>query len=61
MSYYWDRFEPNPLHEIERQEARDALRYSTGTCPPGHHHMASDGRGGGVCACGFTVDAEEVS
>lgn len=61
MSYEFDRYETNPIHEIERQERQAALRHTPpGFCPPGHHDMRPDGRGGGVCECGETVDRDEL-
>lgn len=34
MTYWADRYETNPIHDIERQECRDARDHnpSTGTC-----------------------------
>jgi hypothetical protein len=46
-------------YEWEREEARDAMRYTTGTCY--RHHYVSDRRGGGVCTdCGDTIGADEL-
>jgi hypothetical protein len=52
--------EDNYLHDIEREEHRDALLYST-TTPCYRHEYRSDGRGGGVCVdCGDQLSPEEL-
>lgn len=45
----------------EGEESR-AASYGThpGPCAQGQHRMRSDGHGGGRCACGATVGAEEL-
>lgn len=49
----------NYLHEIEREEARDAAMFATGYCY--RHHYVSDRRGGGVCIdCGENIGAQEL-
>jgi hypothetical protein len=60
MSYAYDRYETSPIHEMERQESRDAMRFA----PPAscyRHDYRSDGRGGGACRdCGDTIGADEL-
>lgn len=56
---------PTPRQEnpygFEREEARAAALYDGGgSCGDHQHHMVSDGRGGGRCACGETVSADEL-
>lgn len=47
-------------YEWEREEYRDALRYST-TTPCYRHDYRGDGRGGGVCIdCGDQLTPEEL-
>jgi len=50
----------NPIHEAEREEARDARGFTEpGSCY--RHHWVSDGAGGGVCTgCGDTLSAGEL-
>ena len=62
MSYTYDRYETNPLHAHEREEARDAMRYAPLTyCGQHGHDYVSDRRGGGVCRdCGDTIGADEL-
>lgn len=63
MSYFYDRFETNPIHEMEREEARDAQRFADGfgSCPPGQHRYVPNGRGGGTCReCGDELRADEL-
>lgn len=43
-----------------RGEERSARRYATEWCPSGQHVVRRDGRGGGVCSCGFPVSADEL-
>jgi hypothetical protein len=50
----------NYLHEIEREEYRDALRYTT-TTPCYRHGWRADGNGGLICIeCGESVDGSEA-
>ena len=62
MTYYWDRFETNPIHDQDREEHRSALRYQPGgTCQPGQHQWARSRRHLGVCVnCGDTVSEDET-
>ena len=43
----------------EAEEARGARVVDVGA-PCYQHHMVPDGRGGGRCACGETVSADEL-
>ncbi|AQT78288.1 hypothetical protein B1R94_02125 [Mycolicibacterium litorale] len=45
----------------DRVEYSSARRSSGGTCPPGRHRPVPTRNGGGVCACGFVVDRDEVA
>ena len=56
MTYYGDRYED--VTSIDREESRSAARYARGECY--RHDMRSDGRWGGVCACGDRLDREEL-
>lgn len=59
---YCDRFETNPMHAVEREEWRDAMRHDTSPCY--RHDYRPDLRtrgGGGVCVgCGDTISADEL-
>lgn len=50
----------NPLHEAEREASREARRHATFGVVGHHHDMRPDGLGGGICACGDTVTADEL-
>ncbi len=61
MSYVYDRYETNPLHAHEREEARDARRYASPFASCYQHDYRSDGRGGGICIdCGDEIGADEL-
>jgi hypothetical protein len=61
MTYWADRYETNPLHAHEREEARDAMRHVPPTSCHQHHDYRSDRRGGGQCIdCGDTISAGEL-
>lgn len=46
-------------YEWEREEARDASAFATGSCY--QHSYSPDGHGGGVCRdCGDTIGADEL-
>lgn len=56
---YWDRFETDPMHAVEREERRDAMRHNTSPCY--RHDYQSDLHGGGVCVvCGDTISKDEL-
>lgn len=56
-----DMLRRNPIHEAEREESRDAQRYSRELEGCYRHAWRDDGAGGGVCTgCGATVSAGEL-
>jgi hypothetical protein len=58
---FGDNYEPNPMYEAEREEARDARRAAGPMVPCYRHDFRPDGRGGGICSgCGETLDPEEL-
>lgn len=58
-----DGYETNPVYAHEREEARDARRFTEDYGPAScyRHDYVSDGRRGGVCTgCGDTMGAGEL-
>ena len=62
MSYeVYERFDDNPLHAHEREEARDARLFADPMTSCYRHDWRGDGRGGGVCVdCGDEIGADEL-